>query len=474
MVFGEFECTNYLSKNELFSGLSESILRTVLILLAQVSIGAVIGILLGYFSKHYKRAYMRWWSVSAITFCLSILVISGLTARVFTSSEVRTWASVVAMLFQNIHLLTLLAGSYLAGTDKDISKKWIWAFAILVLLIASLPLLFANTPNAENWRYILRMGVREALTTLAFIAAGLMVWAAGKNKTLGARFVAVSLSLYGLAHSYYLFVIAQNLSGNRVELPSFFGVAETVLISWIGFGLIIWMLEEERVHLQQINKKLDSFLYSTSHDLRAPIASVLGITNLSKLEIKDPTSLQYIGMIEDRVKKLDLVISDILQLSKTTHATLKNEAIELDKLMADVLSDVQFNTGAEAIALQFEKQPGATFIGDYSQMKIILGNLVNNAVRYHRLDQPNPFVAIRFEKHNGQVILEVEDNGEGIAASHQQKIFDMFYRASSRADGTGLGLYIVKEALARVGGTVTVQSQLGVGTTFRVILPQKT
>ncbi len=454
--------------------MSESILRTVLILLAQVSIGAVISVLLGYFSRLYKRAYLRWWSLSALTFCLSILLISALTGRVFTSPEGRTWASVFGMLFQNVHLLTLLVGSYLAGTDRNVSNRWLWFFATLALLIACLPLSFAYTPYAENWRYALRLGVREVLTSLAFLVAGIMVWSVGRSRTVGARFVAGSLLLYGAAHSYYVYVIAQNLMGNRIELPPFFGVAETVLISWIGFGLIIWMLEEERAHLQKINKKLDSFLYSTSHDLRAPIASVLGITHLSKLEIKDTTSLQYIGMIEDRVKKLDLVISDILQLSKTAHATLKYEAIEVDKLVADVLSDVQFNNGAEAIALRYEKRPGVTFMGDYNQMKIVLGNLVNNAMRYHRLDQPHPFVAVRFEKQKEQIAFEVEDNGEGIAATHQQKIFDMFYRASSRADGTGLGLYIVKEALTRVGGSITVQSSLGEGTTFRVILPQKT
>lgn len=177
-------------------------------------------------------------------------------------------------------------------------------------------------------------------------------------------------------------------------------------------------------------------------------------------------------MIEDRVKKLDLVIGDILQLSRTSKAEVKYEEIDFNALLVEVISDVKFNEGASKISLRYETKPTNRFFADYVQMKIILGNLISNAVRYHRVDQADPFIAVRFSSDENGITFEVEDNGEGIEQQHHEKIFEMFYRSSHKTEGTGLGLYIVKEALNKVQGSISVSSQPGFGTTFTVKLPQ--
>ena len=101
-----------------------------------------------------------------------------------------------------------------------------------------------------------------------------------------------------------------------------------------------------------------------------------------------------------------------------------------------------------------------------------MSNLIYNGVKYHRSQLADPFISVKFKKEEDNVSILVADNGEGIAKEHQAKIFDMFYRASANSDGTGLGLYMVKEVLDKINGTITVKSTLGKGSVFTVTLDQ--
>jgi signal transduction histidine kinase len=103
----------------------------------------------------------------------------------------------------------------------------------------------------------------------------------------------------------------------------------------------------------------------------------------------------------------------------------------------------------------------------------VLSNLVSNAVKYHRLDQEDPYIRVTFRSSSEKIEIVVEDNGQGIPAESLPKIFDMFYRASLDTDGTGLGLYIVKEALSKIKGTISVRSELGKGSSFTVLLDNR-
>jgi signal transduction histidine kinase len=450
--------------------MSEFVFRTVLILFAQMAIAMVIGLLLWYFWRVYGRPYLQSWALSAMFFCLSLLFLIS-AVWFFPSGMTRLGISLCSSLTQNLHIFLVLVGALEAADPKPPKRKWLrmGLFGALGLSIAIYLTVFLVHPPAP---YAVLLSIREAITAISFFIAGTILFTSKQLGSSGSRLVAFSFFLYASVHGYYSFVMARNAIDSRQMIPSFFGVVETVLISWIGFGLVIWLLEDERNRLQKMNKEMDSFLYSTSHDLRAPIASILGITNLARLEVKDEKSLEYVGMIENRVKKLDLVISDILQLSRSANAEIKYGPIDFNKLVAESMTDIKFNQGADSIALKYCEHADNTFFGDYNQMKIIIGNLLSNAVRYHRLDQTSPAIEVRFGRSNGRVIIEVEDNGEGIAEEHREKIFDMFYRASAKTDGTGLGLYIVKEALNRVKGTIDLESELGVGSVFRVTLLQ--
>jgi signal transduction histidine kinase len=175
-------------------------------------------------------------------------------------------------------------------------------------------------------------------------------------------------------------------------------------------------------------------------------------------------------MIEARVKKLDMVISDILSLSRSKKMDVKIEKINLKDLLDNSIADIKFNKGASAISLDYTNDPSHILASDFNQMKIVLNNLLANAVKYHNLDQPNPFIRVLFQRENDVVKIVIQDNGKGIAEANLPKIFEMFYRASLDTEGTGLGLYIVKEALSKIHGTIEVKSELGTGSTFTIIL----
>lgn len=371
-------------------------------------------------------------------------------------------------------ILFLLVGTRQVLKEDKIPSHNYWFFGLLIITISILAtFLFYNDPISSEGRYFLRVGLKSLIASISFITAGvLLLKRAALGHGLGHRMLYISLILFGAMQGYYFMVVFLNSTGYQISFPVFFGVADLILISCIGLSMIIGLLEDERSKLKKANQELDNFLYRTSHDLRSPIASVLGLANLAKLEMREPKSLEYIAMIEDRVKKLDMVISDILDLSRSTKAEPKIERIDFNALMEDILSDIRFGKKTEPISFRFNPNPINIFFADYSQMKTVLSNLVYNAVKYHRTQQSDPFVSIEFKKDQDQVIISVADNGEGIAEEHQEKIFEMFYRASTNSDGTGLGLYMVKEVLDKVNGIITLKSVPGKGSIFTIRMDQ--
>ena len=298
------------------------------------------------------------------------------------------------------HILFLLIGTRQVLKDDKIPSQNYWFFGLAIICVSLiLTFSFHADPAASTERYFLRLGLKSLITCISFISAGvLLLRKAVLGNGLGYRMLYISIIIFGLMQGYYFLVVLVNSTGGQLSFPVFFGVTDLILMLCMGLSMIIGLLEDERNKLKKANRELDNFLYRTSHDLRSPIASVLGLTNLARLEMREPKSLEYIGMIEDRVKKLDLVIADILDLSRSTKAEPKIEKIDFNILMEDILSDIRFSKKSETISFRFHPNPINIFFADYGQMKIVLSNLVYNAVKYHRTHQPDPFVSIEFKK----------------------------------------------------------------------------
>jgi signal transduction histidine kinase len=443
--------------------------QTPFLYLAQFALGLGIGIMLTYFSRIYARIYLRTWSFSAYTFCVHAIAFAYLTSPLGSDPALWTIAGLLSALFNNIHIAQMFIGVYEAVHQKAITKT---AYRLSIATAAGVGAVTAAAFSVDPKDFIYQVGGLDLITGVSFVLGGAWLLFARNLQGIGVKLVSTCFVLYALTHLYDLRAVVLFVMGDTILLPQMLGIVKIVIIALIGLGLVIWLLEDEQLQLRKTNRELDSFIYSTSHDLRAPVASVIGLITVARIEVHDQKSLEYLRMIEDRIRKLDVVISNILNISRVKKTELKYEMIDFNTLFADSISDVKFMADGKKINIRYMESASNKFIGDYSLTKMVLANLLSNAVKYHMPDKPDPYIQVDFEKTSGKVSFMVADNGEGIDTEHHDKIFDMFYRASQNSYGTGLGLYIVKETLARIGGSVELQSTRGSGTTFRVTLEQ--
>lgn len=233
-------------------------------------------------------------------------------------------------------------------------------------------------------------------------------------------------------------------------------------------------LLQSNEELKKSNKELDSFVYSVSHDLRAPLSSMLGVVNICEMGVTDPLLLKNTGFLRSSIKKLDGFIMDILDYSRNSRMEVARHEIHFPELVTDVLNNLKFmgNDAPGTVDIRTTVSNGVPFYSDKGRVTMILNNLVSNSLRYQ--GPQTPFVEIKVQVSAGAVDILVRDNGIGIGEEHQQKVFDMFYRASGKSIGSGLGLYIVKEAVDKLNGAIELKSQVGEGTEFLVRLPNMT
>lgn len=232
------------------------------------------------------------------------------------------------------------------------------------------------------------------------------------------------------------------------------------------------LLKKQNLELQKINSELDKFVYSVSHDLRAPLTSVMGLVEIAEEETKEPFTLEYLMLIEKSIHKLDRFILDILDYSRNSRMEVKSEDINCREWLDEIIQDLKFlNTGPRKVKINVEVTGPPSFRADKNRLSIVLNNLISNAIRYRDPGSDNPYVHIKASISDMEVNIAVSDNGTGIREAQQEKIFEMFYRASEKSVGSGLGLYIVKEAMKKIGGDIHLESEVGKGSVFRIHIP---
>ncbi len=227
--------------------------------------------------------------------------------------------------------------------------------------------------------------------------------------------------------------------------------------------------------LQKTNRELDKFVYSVSHDLRAPLSSMMGIVELAVTETEDEDMLMHLDMMRKSITKLDGFIVDILEYSRNARLEVRKQQIDFHDLMRDITENIKFMSEGlgkkKKVKIQTHISGHQEFISDKGRIAIILNNLVSNAIRYANDMADEPYVNISVElKPEGAEII-VKDNGIGISKDKQEKVFDMFYRVSKSSVGSGLGLYLVREAASKLDGHITLESAPGVGSSFIVSIP---
>ncbi|MEL7001959.1 MAG: HAMP domain-containing sensor histidine kinase [Bacteroidota bacterium] len=232
------------------------------------------------------------------------------------------------------------------------------------------------------------------------------------------------------------------------------------------------VIKSKNDELKRTNSELDHFLYSTSHDLRAPLASVQGLLSIAA-ETKDPKELARIhGLMNQQVHKMDDFIKDIINIMRNSRQPVNKEVFNLHNFFDDILAENKYNYHSGDVKISNEISENIDLNTDRTRLKTVVGNLCSNALKYADMEKHERYVRVNCEMCDDNVVLNISDNGIGIDPTYSVKVFDMFYRATEKSQGSGLGLYIAKETVNNLGGEISLDSTLGKGTKFSVSLPK--
>lgn len=231
-------------------------------------------------------------------------------------------------------------------------------------------------------------------------------------------------------------------------------------------------LRSRNRELAKTNEAMDQLMYQVSHNLRAPIASVLGLINLLRLEVPDEQMTgNPINKMEGSMQRLDAIISDILDYYRNSRMTIARDEVDFKALIEDVYSSMSHINRSEKIDMQTDIVQHAPFHTDSRRLKSVMHNLISNALKYFDPDKADRFVQIRAVIDKDRAEVRIKDNGLGIPHDQQNKVFTMFYRASNQGNGAGLGLYIIKETMEKLNGSIELVSEVNTGTTFILSIP---
>jgi len=263
------------------------------------------------------------------------------------------------------------------------------------------------------------------------------------------------------------------------------------VIVWVGVGMLVLLLlvlaqwfinkrlsklvsvqtavvNSHNEELRKTNSELDNFVYHVSHDLRTPLNSTLGLIKLYRAdEHADPD--EYLEMINNNLLRLEQFIRDILHYSRNTRTEIETEVIDLEHTIVDIIEGIKHTS--DGIQTEVQVEGCATVRVDPIRIKILLNNLITNSYKYADFDKEIQFVEVYVHCRGDQLNIVVRDNGVGISENLQPRVFEMFYRANDKTEGSGLGLYIVHEIIEKLQGSIRLESTVGRGTAVYVSLP---
>jgi len=223
--------------------------------------------------------------------------------------------------------------------------------------------------------------------------------------------------------------------------------------------------------LMDTNAELDTFVYRASHDLKSPLNSIMGLIQVAYLEKEPQKAYSYLEMISKTAIRMESILKALLLSAKIKHASTEVTPISIDKLINDIKQSLCKMDGFEQVKLSTHYNKELHVEADLLLLNTVLQNLLENAIKYRNTKSHRCYVKLEIvEKEQGITII-IEDNGLGIDENLHSKVFDMFYRGTEASKGSGLGLYIVRNAVKKLKGEIQLISTQGVGTTFHVFLP---
>ena len=223
--------------------------------------------------------------------------------------------------------------------------------------------------------------------------------------------------------------------------------------------------------LVRSNQELDTFLYRASHDLKGPITRLLGLTQLAKLDNKNSKEIDYIDIIELSSIDMNKTLNKLINIHSINTKPVSNDTIDIKALFDRIIKPYELQIKGSKIKIELNLDAAPNLTCDESLLKIIIENLLENSITFKRVTRPR--IIFSLASNRNKIVMKMEDNGLGIDSEYKTKIFQMFFRGSEISQGNGLGLYLVKKAIDKLGGNIEVDSEEGKFTSFSISIPKQ-
>lgn len=221
--------------------------------------------------------------------------------------------------------------------------------------------------------------------------------------------------------------------------------------------------------LAETNKELDLFLYRSSHDLRSPLTSLMGLVGLGGMTLKEPESHEIMAKMNHIVTRMDKMLYRLQMVSYINTTEDTDEPIDFKKILHQIQTEYAELIKANGVDYKVHVQENIKYQAKPLLIKLILQNLIENAILFHGNHSPYAYIDVTQET-DGWVTIEVKDNGTGIEERFANNIFDMYFRANENSQGNGLGLYVVKKAVEKLKGEINFETTWGKFTVFVIKL----
>lgn len=231
------------------------------------------------------------------------------------------------------------------------------------------------------------------------------------------------------------------------------------------------VVHRRTAELQTANSTLETLLYRTSHDIRGPVKSLIGLVTIGKDEFANNEKYKiYLNHIMYSAQKLDNIVNELTLISNNSFAN-EMEYINFEMIMQETLSSFQSMPGISNFETSIQVNLHDKFLSNKKVIYSIFHNLIQNAFKYRDLSKKISYLNIHISQVDKELLMVFNDNGVGIDKSDLNKVFEMFFRGNVKSDGSGLGLFVVKSLVGKLAGEISLVSSLGVGSEFKIRLP---
>jgi len=318
--------------------------------------------------------------------------------------------------------------------------------------------------------YLLFIPWVDLILILIAYVAGILSWKKGFKPAvyyvIGFTFLFIGFSITSL-HSMGL------ISNSIFSVYSYdYGVVGQMFLFTFALAERVKEINKQKELAEEKNKELDIFVYKASHDIKGPLKSIIGLTKVGMQDIKSPEAKNYFDLILKNTSRLDSILGDLIMVTKMKQSDSKVAKIDFDLIIKEILSSFEYLPSYKEMEFKVTINQEKDFFSDPILLYSVFQNLIENAIKYKKPSSPlfqnkdRSFLKIEVETKQDETTIVFTDNGLGIPKELQPKVFDMFFRVSNNIQGSGLGLYLVKISVEKLGGSIRVEGEEKKGSTF--------